>query len=152
MAYLIEGPVIVHACPPGDAALTPCCGRNPHDLPRGHRITLDPSLVTCELTPAQRVAYRNRAAVDVAASLAPGPIHQAPIETVTDPDGAYSRGFRDGSRGAKGLGDRLDHLAALVTHYERHLTATGRGRVITEAHRRANTTPTTHPDSEETAP
>lgn len=38
---------VTHACPPGDAACTPCCGRTPFELPRTDRLTLDPSLVTC---------------------------------------------------------------------------------------------------------
>lgn len=38
---------VVHACPPGDAAVTPCCGRTPFELPRSDRITLHPTLVTC---------------------------------------------------------------------------------------------------------
>jgi hypothetical protein len=38
---------ITHACPPGDAACTPCCGRTPFELPRTDRLTLDPTLVTC---------------------------------------------------------------------------------------------------------
>lgn len=38
---------ITHACPPGDANLTPCCGRTPFELPRTDRITLDRTLVTC---------------------------------------------------------------------------------------------------------
>jgi len=37
---------IVHACPPGDSAVMPCCGRVPFEA-LGDRITLDPSLVTC---------------------------------------------------------------------------------------------------------
>jgi len=38
---------IVHACPPGDKLLTPCCGQSPHELPFSDRMTLDPALVTC---------------------------------------------------------------------------------------------------------
>ena len=38
---------VTHACPPGDAAVTPCCGRTPFELPRTDRMTLDPTLVTC---------------------------------------------------------------------------------------------------------
>lgn len=28
---------VVHACPPGDEGITPCCGRTPFELPRGPR-------------------------------------------------------------------------------------------------------------------
>lgn len=37
----------VHRCPPEGQGLTPCCGRTPFELPRTHRMTLDPELVTC---------------------------------------------------------------------------------------------------------
>lgn len=40
-------PVPVHACPRGDSALTPCCGRSPFTM-LNERMTLDPSLVTCK--------------------------------------------------------------------------------------------------------
>lgn len=36
----------VHACPPGDEALTPCCGRSPFEL-LADRMTLHDELVTC---------------------------------------------------------------------------------------------------------
>jgi hypothetical protein len=38
---------VVHRCPVGDSGLTPCCNRTPFDLPRYHRLTEDPALVTC---------------------------------------------------------------------------------------------------------
>jgi hypothetical protein len=38
---------VTHACPPGDEGVTPCCGRVPFELPRWHRLTLDPREVTC---------------------------------------------------------------------------------------------------------
>lgn len=37
----------VHHCPPEGFFTTPCCGKTPFELPRGDRMTLDPSLVTC---------------------------------------------------------------------------------------------------------
>jgi hypothetical protein len=40
-------PETVHACPPGDSAVTPCCGQIPFELPRTDRLTLDAELVTC---------------------------------------------------------------------------------------------------------
>lgn len=39
---------ITHACPPGDAGLTPCCGRTPFELPRTDRMTLEAHLVNCK--------------------------------------------------------------------------------------------------------
>ena len=36
-----------HLCPPGDSALTPCCGKSPFELPKTDRLTEDPKLVTC---------------------------------------------------------------------------------------------------------
>lgn len=38
---------VVHRCPTGDAATTPCCGRSPLELPRTDRLTEDAELVTC---------------------------------------------------------------------------------------------------------
>lgn len=38
---------VTHRCPPSGSGLTPCCNRTPFELPRSHRITLDPQLVTC---------------------------------------------------------------------------------------------------------
>ncbi len=38
---------VVHACPPVGSGLTPCCGKNPFELPGTDRITLDKALVTC---------------------------------------------------------------------------------------------------------
>ena len=46
-ASTVEVVEVVHHCPIGDAAGTACCGRSPFELPRGHRLTLDPALVTC---------------------------------------------------------------------------------------------------------
>ena len=52
---------VTHACPPGDAAVTPCCGRTPFELPRTDRMTLDSALVTCA-----RAARGSEAAAEVA--------------------------------------------------------------------------------------
>lgn len=38
---------VVHACPLGHDARTPCCRRSPSELPMDHRMTTDPDLVTC---------------------------------------------------------------------------------------------------------
>lgn len=38
---------VTHACPIGDAVLTPCCNRTPFELPRTDRMTLNPALITC---------------------------------------------------------------------------------------------------------
>lgn len=38
---------VTHACPPGDSALTPCCGLTPFELPLTDQLTLDPELVDC---------------------------------------------------------------------------------------------------------
>lgn len=38
---------VVHACPPGDEGVTPCCHVPPFELPMTDRMTLDPELVTC---------------------------------------------------------------------------------------------------------
>lgn len=38
---------VTHHCPPEGKSLTPCCSRTPFELPRTHRMTLDPELVTC---------------------------------------------------------------------------------------------------------
>lgn len=38
----------VHACPPGDEGWMPCCHRTPFEIPRWHRMTNDPDLVTCQ--------------------------------------------------------------------------------------------------------
>lgn len=47
-----------HACPADGAAVTPCCGRSPFELPMTDRMTLDPALVTCPLAPPRRVQLR----------------------------------------------------------------------------------------------
>ena len=36
-----------HACPPTGGRLMPCCDRTPFGVPWWHRMTLDPTLVTC---------------------------------------------------------------------------------------------------------
>jgi hypothetical protein len=38
---------IVHLCPHEGRAVTPCCARLVLELPRYHRLTVDPKLVTC---------------------------------------------------------------------------------------------------------
>jgi len=38
---------VVHRCPPGDSALTPCCGKSPFELPRTDRLTVHDEQVTC---------------------------------------------------------------------------------------------------------
>lgn len=38
-----------HACPPEGSGVTPCCDRTPFELPMTDRMTLDPSLVTCQV-------------------------------------------------------------------------------------------------------
>jgi hypothetical protein len=38
---------VIHACPVGDGALTPCCGKSPFELPGTSRMSVDASLVTC---------------------------------------------------------------------------------------------------------
>lgn len=43
----LEVEEVVHLCPPRDAGLFPCCGRTPFEVPRWHRMTLDPERVTC---------------------------------------------------------------------------------------------------------
>jgi hypothetical protein len=37
----------VHACPPGDTGIMPCCGKTPFEVPRSDRMATDPGLVTC---------------------------------------------------------------------------------------------------------
>lgn len=39
---------VVHACPPDDSGLMPCCLRNPMDVAPTDRITRDPQQVTCQ--------------------------------------------------------------------------------------------------------
>jgi hypothetical protein len=38
---------VVHLYPPDGYVTTPCCGRDPGELPRADRLTQDPSRVTC---------------------------------------------------------------------------------------------------------
>jgi hypothetical protein len=38
---------VVHACPPGNSALTPCCGRTPFELARTDRLTYEQAEITC---------------------------------------------------------------------------------------------------------
>jgi len=40
-------PDAVHACPPDGSGLTPCCRRNPGELPRADQLTEDADAVTC---------------------------------------------------------------------------------------------------------
>ena len=40
-------PEITHRCPLKGSGTMPCCGRTPFEVPRHHRMTLDPKLVTC---------------------------------------------------------------------------------------------------------
>jgi hypothetical protein len=40
---------LVHQSPPGDAAVTPCCGKSPFELPATDRMTIDPISVTCNV-------------------------------------------------------------------------------------------------------
>lgn len=37
----------VHACPPGESGIMPCCGRTPFEVDPSDRITASPSAVTC---------------------------------------------------------------------------------------------------------
>jgi len=37
----------IHACPPEGSGVTPCCQRTPFEVPRTHRMTTNPGLVTC---------------------------------------------------------------------------------------------------------
>lgn len=47
-AWRPEGRIeVVHRCPVGDSGVTPCCNLTPFELPRYHRLTEDPALVTC---------------------------------------------------------------------------------------------------------
>lgn len=39
---------VTHACPPTGSGVMPCCERTPFEVPRWHRMTLDPDLVTCD--------------------------------------------------------------------------------------------------------
>lgn len=45
--YKLSLDEVVHACPAKAETAMPCCGRTPFDVPVYHRMTLDPSLVTC---------------------------------------------------------------------------------------------------------
>jgi hypothetical protein len=38
---------VTHDCPREGESVTLCCGRNPFELPRADRMTLDPLTVTC---------------------------------------------------------------------------------------------------------
>lgn len=38
---------IIHHCPMPGEAVTLCCGRTPHELPRTDRMTVHTELVTC---------------------------------------------------------------------------------------------------------
>lgn len=49
---------VVHMAPSGDKALTPCCGRTIFELHTADRLTLDPTLVTCQTdAPTKQVDY-----------------------------------------------------------------------------------------------
>lgn len=39
---------VVHRSPLADQGITPCCERNPLELPIRDRITTDPAAVTCQ--------------------------------------------------------------------------------------------------------
>ena len=41
-------PEVIHRCPPEGSGVMPCCDRTPLQVPPWHRLTLDPSLVTCK--------------------------------------------------------------------------------------------------------
>ena len=53
-----SGSEVTHACPvpfaEGGDGTMPCCGLTPFEVPRYHRITLDPALVTCGKPAAAR--------------------------------------------------------------------------------------------------
>ena len=40
-------PEVIHRCPAPGEYLLPCCGQTPLEVPRWHRLTLDPAMVTC---------------------------------------------------------------------------------------------------------
>lgn len=42
---------VVHACPPDDSGLMPCCKRPPFEARRTDRMTTDPTQVTCQTAP-----------------------------------------------------------------------------------------------------
>lgn len=44
--YGSPGPTaeVVHRCPPKGSGLMPCCGKTPFEVPRYHRLTVNPSL------------------------------------------------------------------------------------------------------------
>jgi len=39
---------VTHRCPASGEYLVPCCGQTPFEVPRWHRLTLDPQMVTCQ--------------------------------------------------------------------------------------------------------
>ena len=39
---------VIHRCPAPGEYLMPCCGQVPLEVPRWHRLTLDPEMVTCK--------------------------------------------------------------------------------------------------------
>lgn len=45
--YPAESYEVTHICPAAGTNVTPCCGKTPFELPRYHRLTSDPALVTC---------------------------------------------------------------------------------------------------------
>lgn len=42
---------VVHAAPPNNLSLMPCCGLSPFDVPRWHCMTIVDALVTCNRLP-----------------------------------------------------------------------------------------------------
>lgn len=51
---------VVHRCPIGDAAVTPCCALSPLELPRSDRITSDAGSVTCWTGDDPRLTQEDR--------------------------------------------------------------------------------------------
>lgn len=40
---------VIHKCPSeGNGGVMPCCGMTPFEVPRWHRLTLDPAAVSCD--------------------------------------------------------------------------------------------------------
>lgn len=98
----------VHACPPEDAGLMPCCDRTPFDAPRTDRMTADPNLVTC--TGPRRIigeGWTPQLAAQVAAVTArltasaekPTDDAPAPEGTTWDPPDPKQAGGREVSAG-----------------------------------------------------
>lgn len=47
---------VIHRCPPGWSALTPCCGQTPFELDPWSRMTVEPENVTCRPEPTAETA------------------------------------------------------------------------------------------------